>query len=206
MIEVMTDQVARLGSSQDPRIERTRAHVLGHARKLLSTDGPSAVTYSELAARARVTRQTLYRHWPTREALVVDLVLEQSMAGLPDGSGTPEQMVGEFLRRLRDDMGDPAYSAPLLALIAQADYEPTSRSALKQVVVGVRSALNTLLEPAGVCVTPEDYARLCGPVIFGRVIAREPITDLFIDDLVAAWSQSKMADQTNQATGPLRSR
>jgi len=185
----MADEAAARDPSQDPRIERTRAHVLNHARKLLSSEGPNAVTYSELAARARVTRQTLYRHWPTREALIVDLVLDQSMAGMPDGTGTPEQIVGEFLRRMRDDLGDPDYSAPLVAVIAQAHHEPASRCALAQVVAGVRGALNALLEPAGRCVTPDDYSRLCGPVVFGRVIARETISDEFIDDLVAAWSQ-----------------
>jgi len=189
MIRVMTDQATGRGPSQDPRIERTRAHVLDHARKLLSAEGPNAVTYSELAVRARVTRQTLYRHWPTREALIVDLVLQQSMAGMPDGSGTPEQIVGQFLRRMRDDMGDPHYSAPLIALIAQAHHEPASRCALAQVVAGVRGALSALLEPSGRCVTADDYSRLCGPVIFGRVIAREDISDQFIDDLVTAWSR-----------------
>jgi AcrR family transcriptional regulator len=185
------DDIARLDPSRDPRIERTRAHVLGHARNLISTEGPTSVTYSELAARARVTRQTLYRHWPTREALFVDLVREQSMDGLPDGAGTPEQIVGRFLRRLRDDMDDPANAGPLLAVIAQADHEPTSRSALRHVVVEVRDALNDLLEPSGPCITPDEYTRLCGPVIFQRFIAREPVTDQFIDDLVAGWSQTR---------------
>src|ERR1700682_4943616 len=188
MIGVMTNPTTELHASQDPRIERTRAHVLGHARRLLAEDGPSAVTYSELAARARVTRQTLYRHWPTREALFVDLVLEQSMNGLSDGSGTPEQIVGRFLHRLRDDMDDPAHAGPLAALIGLADHEPTSHSALGHVVVTVCAALNTLLAPTGRCVTPDDYARLCGPVIFQRFIAREPVTDRFLDTLVAAWS------------------
>jgi AcrR family transcriptional regulator len=185
----MADEAGARVPPQDPRIERTRAHVLDHARKLLASEGPNAVTYSELAARARVTRQTLYRHWPTRETLIVDLVLEQSMAGMPDGTGTPEQIVSEFLRRMRDDLGDPDYSAPLVAVIAQAHHEPASRCALGQVVAGVRDALNALLEPAGRCVTPEDYSRLSGPVIFGRVIARETITDEFIDELVTEWSQ-----------------
>lgn len=184
----MIGETAGREPSTDPRIERTRAHVLGHARDLLASDGPGAVTYSELAARARVTRQTLYRHWPTREALFVDLVLEQAMDAMPEGSGTPETVVGTFLRRLRDDMDDPSNAGPLTALIAQADHDSTSRSALHDVVADVRGALNHLLESAGLCVTSEQYAQLCGPVIFQRFVAREPVTDQFIDDLVARWS------------------
>lgn len=176
------------GGLPDPRVERTRAHVLSHARKLFAAGGSDAVTYSELAAQARVTRQTLYRHWPTREALFVDLVLEQSMKGLPEGSGNPERIVGRFLRRLRDDMDDPAHAGPLVALISKADHKPTSHSTLEQVVAVVCGALNALLESSGRRVTPDDYARLCGPVIFQRFIAREPVTDDFLDVLVAGWS------------------
>ncbi|MET0456164.1 MAG: TetR/AcrR family transcriptional regulator [Mycobacterium sp.] len=186
----MTDLQPSPDAPPDPRIERTRAHVLKHARRLIATAGPTSVTYSELAAETRVTRQTLYRHWPTREALFVDLVLQQSMDGLPNGSGSAAQIVGGFLRRLRDDMDDPANAGPLVALIATADHQPASDSALGHVVVTVCDALNALVAPSGRQVTPDDYARLCGPVIFRRLIAREVVTDLFIDVLVADWLSS----------------
>lgn len=176
---------------QDPRIERTRTHVLGYARDLLSAGGPAAVTYTELAARARVTRQTLYRHWPTREALFVDLVLERAVHALPDGSGTPEEIVGAFLRNLRAGMDDPSNANALTALIAQADHDPTSHTVLGSVVVDRRSALNDLLEPSGVTLDADQYARLCGPVLFQRFFAREPVTDRLIDHLVASWSEER---------------
>jgi AcrR family transcriptional regulator len=47
-------------------VERTRRHVLAVARELLPEVGPAGLTYSLLAERAGVTRQTLYRHWPAR--------------------------------------------------------------------------------------------------------------------------------------------
>ena len=203
MLGDMDDVTLGTGESLDPRVERTRAHVRDHARRLLADEGPGAVTYSELASRARVTRQTLYRHWPTREALFVDLVLEQSLHGLPDTSGTAGQMVGTFLRRLRDDMDSRAHAGPLVALMAQADHEPASRSALEGVVISVCGALNDLLEPTGRRVTPEDYARLCGPVIFQRFIARVPVTDRFIDTLVATWSMDTV-ELTDEPAGVTR--
>ncbi len=90
-------------------------------------------------------------------------------------------------------MDDPANAGPLTALIAEADHDPTSRWALEHVVVTVRGALNGLLEPSGLCVSAEDYTRLCGPVIFQRFLARAPVTDQFIDDLVAGWSPTRRA-------------
>jgi hypothetical protein len=99
--------------------------------------------------------------------------------------------IATFLRRLRDDMDDPSNAGPLTALIAQADHDPTSRTALRDTVVQVRGALNQLLEPSGLQVGPEEYARLCGPVIFQRFRTRERVTDQFIDDLVAGWSSTR---------------
>lgn len=149
------------------------------------------MTYSDLAARARVTRQTLYRHWPTREALFVDLALDGAASGMPDGSGPPEAVVADFLRGMRAGMDNPSNAAPLTALIAQADHDPTSHNALMEIVADVRAALNNVLEPSGVMLDAEQYARLCGPVLFQRFFAREPVSDQLIEQLVRDWSDAR---------------
>lgn len=179
----------RTGS--DPRVERTRAHVLAHARRLLSVEGPAGVTYSELAASAKVTRQTLYRHWPTREQLFVDLVLERALAQIPDEPGSAEHVITLFLYRLRDGMNDLSNASALTALIAQADHDPTSHTALESVVTRVRAALNDVLCSRGVSLDADQYAGLCGPVLFQRFVARHPVSDQFIDALVAHWWQTR---------------
>ena len=48
----------------NPRVQSTRDRILAAARELLAETGPAGLTYSLLADRAGVTRQTLYRHWP----------------------------------------------------------------------------------------------------------------------------------------------
>ena len=149
------------------------------------------MTYTELAKRARVTRQTLYRHWPTREALFVDLVLQQAVGALPAASGAPEQIVKGFLRNMRAGMDDPSNANALTALIAQADHDPTSHTVLNSVIADRQAALNQLLEPAGVTVDADQYARLCGPVLFQRFFARAPVTDDLIEQLVATWSEER---------------
>jgi AcrR family transcriptional regulator len=179
---------------QDPRIERTRAHVLSYARQLLAEGGTDAVAYKELAARARVTRQTLYRHWPNREALFIDLARERAALDLSTKiSDSPEHVIGEFLRAMRDGLDDTANTTPLAALIAKADHDPTCRSALIGVVGECRDLLNQLLEPSGVILDADEYARVCGPVLFQRFFAREPIRDQLIEQLVATWSADQQS-------------
>src|SRR5450432_4411824 len=181
-------------TAQDPRVERTRAHVLAHARNLLSDGGPSAVTYMELAARARVTRQTLYRHWPNREALFIDLARERAALELSTNiSDPPEHVIGEFLRAMRDGMDDASNTTPLAALIGKVDHDPTCRNALIGVVRECRDLLNHLLEPSGVILDADQYARVCGPVLFQRFFAREPIRDQLIEQLVATGSADQQS-------------
>jgi AcrR family transcriptional regulator len=188
----------------DPRVERTRAHVLDHARAMLAAQGPSSVTYSALAKHARVTRQTLYRHWPTIEAVFVDLVLEravreiQALAGTVGLATTAEGLLGAFLHQIEIGMEDPANAGPLMALVAQADHDAASRRALADVVVGIRDELNRLLEPVGVQITASEYHQLAGPLFFRRFFAREPVTEDFVDDVVATWSRQR-SDRPNRS-------
>lgn len=56
----------------DPRRRRSRAAALQAAGELLVSSGVSAVTFEGVSERSGVARTTLYRHWPTRAALIKD--------------------------------------------------------------------------------------------------------------------------------------
>ena len=58
----------------DPRIARSRAKVLEAATSLLVEGGPRGVTVDAVAERSGVAKSTLYRHWPSRTALLVDVL------------------------------------------------------------------------------------------------------------------------------------
>jgi AcrR family transcriptional regulator len=55
----------------DPRVTRTRIHVLNVLREMLDHPGES-ITFSSLALSARVSRRTLYTHWGTVESAVAE--------------------------------------------------------------------------------------------------------------------------------------
>src|ERR1700735_5854665 len=88
-----------------PGVERPRRHVLAVARELLPEVGPAGLTYSLLAERAGVTRQTLYRHWPARAALLVDLILTGPDADYPQPGSDPRQVLTAWLARPRGGVG-----------------------------------------------------------------------------------------------------
>ena len=63
------------GRKLDARVSRTRAAVLDAGVRILFTDGWNQVTHVRVAERSGVARATIYRHWPTVEDLLVDVIL-----------------------------------------------------------------------------------------------------------------------------------
>src|ERR1700761_1847970 len=56
----------------DGRVRRSRDRVLTSAFELLGESGVGGFSVDEVARRSGVAKTTIYRHWPTREALVID--------------------------------------------------------------------------------------------------------------------------------------
>jgi AcrR family transcriptional regulator len=59
-----------------PRSDRVRRAILDATRDLLVESGFSRLRVEHVAARAGVGKATIYRRWRTREALVLDLLME----------------------------------------------------------------------------------------------------------------------------------
>ena len=59
-------------SSQDRRAQRSRETILAAALELLEESGVGGFSVDEVVRRCAVAKTTIYRHWPTREALVLD--------------------------------------------------------------------------------------------------------------------------------------
>jgi AcrR family transcriptional regulator len=60
------------------RSEKSRAAIVTATRDLLLERGFDGLTIEAVAARAGVGKQTIYRWWPSRPALVADVMLEDA--------------------------------------------------------------------------------------------------------------------------------
>lgn len=65
----------------DARVARTHATVLRTATDLLVEGGPSTVTVDAIVARSGVAKSTIYRHWDSRDDILV-AVIESSAPNL----------------------------------------------------------------------------------------------------------------------------
>ncbi|MER7827698.1 TetR/AcrR family transcriptional regulator [Streptomyces sp. NPDC096097] len=186
----------RRPNPDNPRVQRTRARILVVARDLLPEVGITGLTYALLAERAGVTRQTMYRHWPNRAALLSDLTLQGPDLGYPTPGTDVRTVATAWLVSLRAGITDPATRTAALAMAAQADHDPDSAQALQRIVEDRHAALNELLQPSGIEITAEQYTLLYGPLLARLFFDRAEATDDFIDTTVAQWLTT--LDHTNR--------
>ena len=149
---------------------------------------PAGLTYALLAERSDVTRQTLYRHWPTRAALLFDLVLEGPDLGTyPEPGSDVGAVATAWLKSLRAGVSVPAVRTAALAVTAQADHDPDMPGHLSASAKTATPASTELLEPSGVQIGEDEFTLLYGPVLARLFLDRGQVTDAFIDAVVAQW-------------------
>lgn len=104
--------------SLDPRVARSRRRLLDAATDLLVEAGPRAVTVDAVSERSGVAKSTLYRHWGSREALLVDVMRANvPQIAEPDPSLPFEAALRALVRELATTLADPEWARILPALI-----------------------------------------------------------------------------------------
>ena len=109
-----------------PRSERARNAILDAAAELLLEDGLDAVSMDAVAARAGVSKATIYRWWPTKETLALDAIYHAWEAVRPQSRQT-DSLQGDLLSLLRPWVrlvGERPYARVIAALLAKAQTDP----------------------------------------------------------------------------------
>lgn len=108
---------------------RTRARIMEALVEVLSTDGISGFSVQAVADRANVSHRTVYRHYPSREALLEGLTehLEDPMRarGLPEVPGSLDEAV-ESIAQLFEFFEEHAPTIEAMVIVRMAlGVEPT---------------------------------------------------------------------------------
>ena len=119
--------MSQSANPHDPRVARSRAAVLEAGVELLVEGGPNAVTIEAVVQRSGVAKTTIYRHWESRQDLVVDVIGEVvKSAPEPPAGMAFEPALRTMMRaqcvQARDDRVRRAFPALLLAN-AQGQFE-----------------------------------------------------------------------------------
>ena len=135
---------SRLGR---PRSEEVHKAILEAALAILKESGYKAVTMEAIAARAKVGKQTIYRWWSSKAAVVLEActVLAASESPVPQ-RGSLRENLREFLGHSYTSLNE--WSGPVLrGLMAEAQLDPIFAKQFWDIfIVARRDSLRQILK------------------------------------------------------------
>ena len=121
------------------RSEHSRQKIFEATRALISEVGYANVSIEAIAARAGAGKQTIYRWWRSKAALVFDafLALSEGEEGvaLPD-TGDVEADFKAVMRATVAEFADPAFEAPIRALNSEIINDPDLAAEYRERLAG----------------------------------------------------------------------
>ncbi|MFF4605321.1 TetR/AcrR family transcriptional regulator [Streptomyces sp. NPDC001339] len=185
-------------AAPDPsrRSERSRRAIFDAALALVGEIGYEKLTIEGIAARAGVGKQTIYRWWPSKAAVLLDAFTagiedDDYAKGFPD-TGDLAADLKSVLRATADEFNDPAFEAPYRALaVAGANNEELSRTFVARLMEpGTRVYVERLraAQEAGEVATGVDVRvaveMVLSPFSQRWLMRTGPLTHEFVDTLV----------------------
>jgi AcrR family transcriptional regulator len=175
----------------DARVQRSRERVLGAAFELLTESGVGGFSVDAVARRSGVAKTTIYRHWPTREALVLDTASRISAEREVPDTGTLEGDLLAFLTDLGAILATARWSTVVPSLVDAGERDLQVAEAYGRIQRGHAGALRTILARAadrGELPASADHAAivaaLIGPFYYRRWFSREPIDEALVTSVV----------------------
>ena len=148
------------------RNEAARQAVLTATLRILRERGPDALTIDAIAREARVGRQTIYRWWPSRAAIVFEAASESARMIVPSepDTGSLRGDLETFLRASYQGAARPETAPVLRAMASEALRDAAFAQALREFTAERRGVLQVLLERHG---APAAQAELLADLAFG---------------------------------------
>ena len=191
-VPVRTSSHPQPSVAVDPRIARTRAAVLQAATDLLVEGGPRAVTIDAVVSRSGVARSTIYRHWDSRDEVLLSAIESCAPHLQPPEPSLPfEQALRWLMGDLCRILDDPDWARVLPALFALRNQEHGIAELEQRIEAHQEHALEGVLQRGadeGRLAADVDVdtamALLVGPVLFASLADKPRIDDAFADRVV----------------------
>ena len=188
----------------DPRVTRTREHVLAVAGDLLAEDGREGFTIDAVARRSGVARTTIYRHWPELCDLLFDTFRAMSHVVPPADTGSVRDDLVALYGALATGFGTSCLGRCMPALIDMTRRDPALATLHKAFIAERRAPSRAAIE-AGITrgELPADLDvdglidRIAGPVFYRQLVVQQPMAAAevgrLVDDVLRGRLPSKRA-------------
>jgi AcrR family transcriptional regulator len=181
------------------RSERSRRAILDAALDLVEEVGYARTSVEGIAARAGVGKQTIYRWWPSKGAVLLDALLIPSegdqgvIEPLPD-TGDLAADLKVVLRATVAELENPRYDAPMRALATEILHDPALHDAWRERIDGplTRIRVERLRSAQAAGELPEDLDLalaidlVWGPFFHRWLQGSGPLSEAYADAVVDA--------------------
>jgi AcrR family transcriptional regulator len=171
----------------DKRVERSKAVVLDETYRLLTEGGIGGVSVDEISRRSGVSKTTIYRHWPSRSALLLDACSKiGTQAHLPD-TGALKTDLYALAHYLASELRSARWPAILPSIIDAAERDTdvaemhgTLNSKFMAPFIAVAERAKGRGELGSSEASADLVARVVGPIFYRRWFSKEGIDDAFL--------------------------
>jgi AcrR family transcriptional regulator len=184
---------------EDERVQRSKKAVLTATFQLLSEAGLSGVSIDAVSRRSRVAKTTIYRHWPSRSALVLDACSRLKPKSEAPDTGNLRDDVTVLALNLAGRLRTARWATVLPSMIDAAERDPELAHLHSRMHGEMTTAFRSVVERAqqrGELSrhrrSTEVVAMILGPLFYRRWFSREPLDEGFVKRVVdSAVSGSK---------------
>lgn len=178
---------AGVATSKRPRRQQTgpraEAAILDAAYELLLEQGLEAATVEAIAAKAGVSKVTVYRWWPNRAAVIMSAFLRYSADTLPYPEDFQLDHVEHRLLRMAESFRGATGTA-MAALIAAGRFDPEIAKAFREGYINARRSQGVDIVRAAIEageIRPADpdvvLDLLYAPLYFRLMVGHKPLDD-----------------------------
>ena len=198
-----SDPPGTVTGHMDPRVARTHDAVMQAATELLLEGGPAALTVDGVVARSGVAKSTVYRHWATRDDLVLDVLSSCAprLEPIDDAADFDEalrRLIESFIAVLDDEHWSRVMPSMLMLkneLGPLADLDNDIKQQQADVVTGVlQRGVDEGALPAAV-LDDIDLAvtLLAGPVLMAGLTGMVPLDESLARRVIAQFMAGQSA-------------
>ena len=185
------DGIGTRRAEPDPRVQRTKQIVLEATFRLMSEAGFGGVSIDEISRTTGVAKTTIYRHWPSRSALLMDACSKlRSPVEAPDTGALMADLMA-LATRLAGQLHSARWPGILPSIIDAAERDAEIAKLYARLQVGFAAPYHAVCEraaergelPRGT--EPAEIAAcIIGPLFYRRWFSREPINEIFVKHVV----------------------
>lgn len=121
--------------------------ILDAAEAVLVEAGYSGFSIEAVARRARAGKPTIYRWWPSKAALLLDVYQRQKRVDNPDTGNLEEDLAG-FLNNLFSHWRETSSGSVFRSLVAEAQSDATVAAVLAEYTKGRHAHTGQMIERA----------------------------------------------------------